>query len=330
MQARRSRATVAPKRARARAAVLQAPRRCEAEALIHATMQSRVARRCHGEARVSLVELMTAMTLSACLGVPLGAGFYFGLRSSADTRSRLARSNRRRYCRRTSTADVQGHKHHHDRNHGIDIGVQRDGRNSCRPAAQPTGRLLGLLYTRSGHGDRLDAAEEDLSQSHHHPAGSGPCRPRQHPDDHVPADARAVPVTLTQPDPTGHGSSPRRTASLEERSLMLIKRQFADAAADGRAGYSACPHPLTFLVLVAVIMGLVVSYSSRRASRPPRPSARSGQARVHGQCGDRQTPIHSGAGGLDDRVPPFAERLHSAHRPGTGDFLASNQVTGPQ
>lgn len=64
--------------------------------------------RCRGEAGVSLIELIIAMTLSSMLLVPLGAGFYFGLRSSADTQSRLTQSNRATLLSSYFSADVQG------------------------------------------------------------------------------------------------------------------------------------------------------------------------------------------------------------------------------
>jgi prepilin-type N-terminal cleavage/methylation domain-containing protein len=66
------------------------------------------AERCRGESGVSLIELIIAMALSSMLLVPLGAGFYFGLRSSADTQSRLTQSNRATLLSSYFSADVQG------------------------------------------------------------------------------------------------------------------------------------------------------------------------------------------------------------------------------
>jgi hypothetical protein len=65
-------------------------------------------RRCRGEAGVSLIELILAMALSTLLLVPLGAGFYFSLHASADTQSRLAQSNRATLLSSYFSADVQG------------------------------------------------------------------------------------------------------------------------------------------------------------------------------------------------------------------------------
>jgi prepilin-type N-terminal cleavage/methylation domain-containing protein len=65
-------------------------------------------RRCRGEAGVSLIELIIAMALSSVLMVPLGAGLYFGLRSTADTQIRLTQSNRATLLSSYFSADVQG------------------------------------------------------------------------------------------------------------------------------------------------------------------------------------------------------------------------------
>jgi Tfp pilus assembly protein PilV len=165
--------------------------------------RSSSARRCRGEAGVSLIELIIAMALTSVLLVPLGAGFYFSLHATADTQSQLTQSNRATLLSSYFGADVQGAN-------AATTGTAES--TSVCGATVVTADLL--LSTPSGTSISYSRGSGALANVWTRRTCGGGTVTSSLPvvKDLAAAPAVACPltpdcaVTLTQTDPSGHGS----------------------------------------------------------------------------------------------------------------------------
>jgi Tfp pilus assembly protein PilW len=73
-------------------------------------MRSRFARpkRCSGQAGVSLIELLIAISLTAVITVPIVASIYFGFRTTGDTQTRISQTASANVLASYFVPDVQG------------------------------------------------------------------------------------------------------------------------------------------------------------------------------------------------------------------------------